>query len=522
MTMAQRYQNIIIGGGHNGLTCAAWLARAGQSVLVLEAAGDIGGAARTREFAPGARVSACAHLLHAMPADLARELDLAGNGLAYAAQDMRTVSLSESGETIVFHGSTVQGKGVSEADAAAYPRFNEDMQRFAGALRPVFEDLAPELSIETWRHRLTLLGLGLRIRRLGRFHMRELLRIIGMNLYDLLDEYFESPQLKGAIAMDALLGGEWGARSMGSVLTYLYRVAGYQRNGGIGVALPKGGMGAVSGALGAAARAAGAEIRTGARVRQILVENDRAAGVELDSGERLHADNVISNADPKHTFLKLVSVDHLDTGFVRQIKNLRSRGKAAKLHLLLDGAPRFKGVEESGLGSRLIIAPGTDEIELAFNPSKYGEYPAEPVLEITVPSATDNSLAPGGQHVVSAVVQYVPYDDSPDEDASRAAFLETVLDQLERYAPGIRGQVRKAELLTPRDIEREFGMTGGHWHQVELVFESFLFNRPIPVLAQHHSPVAGLYLCGAACHPGGNVMGIAGRNAARQVLKGGN
>jgi phytoene dehydrogenase-like protein len=521
MTMAQHYQDIIIGGGHNGLTCAAWLARAGHSVLVLEAADDIGGAARTREFAPGASVSACAHLLHAMPVGLARQLDLAGHGLGYAARAMKTVSLSETGATIMLAGDTVQGQGVSAADVSAFARFNEDMQRFASALRPVFEDIAPELSIETWRQRLTLLGLGFRVRRLGRFHMRELLRIIGMNLYDLLDEYFESKQLKGAIAMDALLGGEWGARSMGSVLTYLYRVAGYQRNGGMGIALPKGGMGAVSRALGNAARAAGAEIRTGARVKRVLVENDRAAGVELDNGERLDADCVISNADPKHTFLKLVSVDHLDTGFVRQIRNLRSSGRAAKLHLLLDGAPRFRGVDETGLGARLLIAPGLDEIELAFNPSKYREYPAEPVLEITVPSASDSGLAPQGQHVVSAVVQYVPYDDSPAKDANRAAFLETVLDQLERYAPGIRGQVLKAELLTPRDIEREFGITGGHWHHVELVFEAFLFNRPIHALAQHHSPIAGLYLCGAGCHPGGNVMGIAGRNAARQVLKGG-
>ena len=519
--MAQRYQNIVIGGGHNGLTCAAWLARSGQSVLVLEAADDIGGAARTREFAPGARVSACAHLLHAMPAELVEQLDLAGNGLAYAARTMKTVSLNETGESIVLDGNSVQGTGVSAADVAAYARFNDDMQRFAKALRPVFEDLAPELSIETWRQRLTLLGLGLRIRRLGRFHMRELLRIIGMNLYDLLDEYFESEQLKGAIAMDALLGGEWGARSMGSVLTYLYRVAGYQRNGGVGIALPNGGMGAVSAALAGAARAAGAEIRTGARVKQILVENDRAVGVELENGERLDADHVISNADPKQTFLALVSVDHLDTGFVRQIRNLRSSGKAAKLHLLLDGPPRFKGVEESELGARMLVAPGVDEIELAFNPSKYREYPKEPVLEITVPSAHDSSLAPSGQYVVSAVVQYVPYDDTPMEDANRAAFLEILLDQLERYAPGIRGQVLKAELLTPRDIEREFGITGGHWHHVELVFESFLFNRPIPVLAQHQSPISGLYLCGAGCHPGGNVMGIAGRNAANQVLRGG-
>jgi phytoene dehydrogenase-like protein len=280
-------------------------------------------------------------------------------------------------------------------------------------------------------------------------------------------------------------------------------------------------MGAVTRALAGAARAAGAEIRTGARVRRIRVESDRAAGVELESGEQIDAERVISNADPKQTFGTLVSVDHLDTGFVRQIRNLRSSGKAAKLHLLLDGVPRFRGVEESALGSRLLIAPGMDEIELAFNPSKYREYPEQPVLEITVPSAIDDSLAPGGQHVLSAVVQYVPYDDSPAQDANRAALLESVLGQLERHAPGIRGQLRHAELLTPRDIEREFGITGGHWHHVELVFEAFLFNRPIPLLAQHGSPIDGLYLCGASCHPGGNVMGIAGRNAAQQVLRGG-
>jgi phytoene dehydrogenase-like protein len=519
--MTQRYQNIIVGGGHNGLTCAAWLARAGQTVLVLEARDGIGGAACTREFAPGVSISACAHLLHAMPDKLVRQLDLAGNGLEYSARAMKTVSLNESGRTIVFEGGTVRGEHLSVADIAAYVRFDEDMRRFAKALRPVFEEIAPELSAETWRQRLTLLRLGLRIRRLGRFHMRECLRIIGMNLYDLLDEYFENGQLKAAIAMDALLGSEWAARSMGSVLTYLYRLGGYQRNGGAGIALPSGGMGAVSGALAHAAKAAGAEIRTGARVKRILIEDDRAVGVELENGVRLEADCVISNADPKHTFLKLVSVDHLDTGFVRQIRNLRSSGKAAKLHLLLDGAPRFAGLDAAELGSRLLIAPGMDEIELAFNPSKYRQYPEAPVLEITVPSASDSSLAPRGQHVLSAVVQYVPYDDTPSEDANRSAFLETVLALLERYAPGIREQVLTAEMLTPRDIERDFGISGGHWHHVELVFETFLFNRPIPVLAQHRSPIAGLFLCGAGCHPGGNVMGIAGRNAAEQVLRGG-
>ena len=519
--MAERYQNIIIGGGHNGLTCAAYLARAGQSVLVIEAAAEIGGAARTRELADGVQVSAGAHLLHAMPAALMRDLGLSRHGLEFAAKSLKTISLGGNGPAIVFAGDGVTGEGVSTEDQAAYVRFMQDMNRFAKALRPAFGKLAPELSMETWSQRLALFGLGWQIRKLGRFHMREFLRIIGLNFYDLLDEYFENPQLKAAVAMDALLGSEWGPRSMGSVLTYLYRVAGLQGSEGMGLALPKGGMGALSLAIAKTAKAAGAEIRTAARVQRVLIADDRVVGVELDNGEQLKADHVISNADPKQTFLKLVSAEHLDTGFVRQIKNLRSRGKAAKLHLVLKGAPRFKGVEDSELGSRMLIAASMDDIELAFNPSKYGRYPQEPVLEITLPSIHDSSLAADGQHVLSAIVQYLPYDDTAQEDANRAAFLETVLTQLERHAPGIRAQVSKAELLTPRDLEREFGMTGGHWHHVELALETFLFNRPIPALSRHTSPIAGLYLCGAGCHPGGNVMGIAGRNAAEHVLRGG-
>ncbi len=519
--MAKHYQNIVIGGGHNGLVCAAYLARAGQSVLVVEAANEIGGAACTRELVPGAKVSSGAHLLHAMPADLISDLGLANHGLSFSAQSIKTVSLNADGPAIVFDGDTVKGEDVSAEDEAAYQRFNADMQRMAKALRPVFDKLAPEPSIETWAERLTLLGLGLRIRSLGRFHMRELLRIIGMNFYDLLDEYFENRQLKAAIAMDALLGAEWGARSMGSVLTYLYRLAGYQRSKGLGLALPAGGMGAVSQSIAAAAKAAGAEIRTSAKVKSILIENDKASGVELDDGEKIQAGRVISNADPKQTFLKLVNVDHLDTGFIRQIRNLRSRGRAAKLHLVLKAAPQFKGLQEADLGARMLIAPNMDDIELAFNPCKYGRYPEEPVFEITVPSASDGSLAANGQHVLSAIVQYVPYDDSAELDANRAAFLKTILQQLERYAPGIGKQISHAELLLPRDLENEFGITGGHWHHVELVFEAFLFNRPVPALARHSSPIEGLYMCGAGCHPGGNVMGIAGRNAANQVLKGG-
>lgn len=521
--MSTTYQNIIIGGGHNGLVCAAYLARSGQSVLVLEAAEDIGGAARTRELAPGAKISSGAHLLHAMPEDLIRDLKLSQHGLVMASKNIKTLALNTQTEagTIVFSGNTVSGKNLSASDIEAYTRFNKDMRRFAKTLRPVFNKIAPRIVSSSWSEVLELMGLGFAIRRLKRFYMREFLRIIGMNFYDLLDEYFDSPELKATLAMDALWGSEWGPRAMGSVLTYLYRLAGYERNGSMGLALPEGGMGMLSESIAKSAKASGATISTNTPVKRILIEDDKAIGVELDSGEQLFADAIISNADPKHTFQKLVNIDHLDTGFVRQIKNLRSNGRAAKLHLVLKGLPTFTGVDSTDNGSRLIIAPTMDDIELAYNPCKYHKYPSNPVLEIVIPSVSDPSLVTDGQHVLSAVVQYLPYDDSPDEDANRAAFLETTIVLLETYAPGIRELISHAELLTPRDIEREFGNTGGHWHHVALVFEYFLFNRPTPSLSRHSSPIAGLYLCGAGCHPGGNVMGIAGRNAAKQILKGG-
>ena len=351
--------------------------------------------------------------------------------------------------------------------------------------------------------------------------MRDLLRVIGMNIYDLLDEYFESPQVKGAIALDAVLGAEWGPRSPGTVLTYLYRLSGMAGGKGIGVAQPKGGMGAVCAAIAASARASGAELRAASQVRRIVVENDRACGVELQSGEILRADNIISNADPRTTFLKLLGAPHLDTGFVRKVQHVRASGRAGKLHLAMKELPTFAGVPAIALGDRLLVAPSMDYLERSFNPSKYREYPAEPALEITIPTVRDGTLAPAGRHVLSAVVQFLPYDDGADRDGNRAACLESILATLERHAPGLRALVTHAELLTPFDIEQEFGMAGGHWHHAAMGFDQFFFIRPVPGAAQYRTPVDGLFLCGAGCHPGGGVMGVAGRNAAKQVLRGG-
>ncbi len=520
-TASKSFHSVIIGGGHNGLACAATLARAGKSVLVLEAAATVGGAARNREFAPGFTVSAAAHLLHALPSDVIAELELEKHGLAYAGKSLPTHALRASESPLKLAGGQASGDGLSAKDIAAYARFSADMVRFAKALVPVFRMIPPRLSIETWAQRLEFMKIAWTLRKLGRKDMREVMRIIGMNMYDLLDEYFESDALKGALALDATLGAEWGARSPGTVLTYLLRLSGMAGNPDLGVAQVRGGMGAVCAAFAASATSAGVEIRTSSRVKRVVVENDRACGVELDSGEVIRAENVISNADPRTTLLKLLGTAHLDTGFVRKLHHLRASGRAGKLHLALSELPAFNGLAANALGDRLVIAPSMDYIERAFNPSKYREYPDAPAMEVSLPTMRDASLAPGGRHVLSAVVQFLPYDNGPDRDANRAKALEACIATLEVYAPGIRKLILGAELLTPYDIEQEFGMTGGHWHHAAVGFDQFFFIRPVPGAAQHRTPVDGLFLCGAGCHPGGGVMGIAGRNAAKQVLRGG-
>jgi phytoene dehydrogenase-like protein len=516
---AAHYDCIVVGGGHNGLTCAAYLARAGRSVLVLEAAAQVGGAAATREFAPGFRVSACAHLLHLMPGRLMSELGLAAHGLKLAAERMPTVALSADGVHLPLGPEGAAALAAhSHADAAAYPLYRERMARLARALRPLIGGVPPRLAGGAWRDRAALLGLGLRLRGLGRRDLRELLRIGGMCVYDLLEEHFESPRLKGALAFDAVLGTNYGPRSPGTVFTLLYRLAAAAGESG-GLAQPVGGLGSLSRALAAAASAAGAEIRTGSPVERIVVRDDRAAGVVLGSGERLSADTVVSSADPKTTFLKLLGAEHLDAGFVRRIVHLRSRGLAAKLHLALEGAPQFRGLDGSALGARLLWAPSPAHLERAYNHAKYREFSAAPILEITVPTCSDASLAPPGAHVVSAIAQYAPYDLDGGWDASRARFTELLIATLESLAPGLRARVRHAELLAPPDIEREFRIAGGHWHHAELALDQFYLLRPVPGAAQYRAPVGGLYLCGAGSHPGGGVMGIAGRNAARQVVR---
>jgi phytoene dehydrogenase-like protein len=521
-----RYDCIVIGGGHNGLVCAAYLARGGRSVLVLEAADEVGGAAVTREFAPGFRVSACAHLLHSMSGAMIEDLRLGEHGLRFVDGAMQTVALSAGREPLVL-GANLVVAGRGAGPAGAYPDYLALLNRLAKALRPMLDAVPPRLGTDSWADRRALLQLAWQIRRLGRQDMRELLRIGGMNVYDLLQDNFDSPLLQGALGFDAVLGTNFGPRSPGSVFTLLYRLAGAvaaEGKEGAGgpragrLSQPRGGLGALSCALAAAATSAGAQIRTGAAVERIVVRAHRTAGVQLTSGEVISAETVISNVDPQATFLRLLGAEYLDAGFTRRVSHLRTRGLTAKLHLALDRLPQFSGLAEDMLGGRLLIAPSLDYLERAFNHSKYGEFSTAPAVEITLPTVNDPTLAPAGRHVLSAVVQYAPYNLKKGWDAERRQFADLVIDTIERYAPGLRNSVCEVQLLAPPDIEREFRITGGHWHHAELALDQFFMMRPVPGAAQYQTPVDGLYLCGAGCHPGGGVMGTAGRNAARQVL----
>ncbi len=515
--MSERYDAVIIGAGHNGLVCAAFLARAGCSVLVLEANERVGGAAITREFAPGCSVSACAHLARLPAPRIVSELNLARHGLEWAAVNLDTVALEANGNHLVLAGAAVEGDAATAADRAAYPRFLRRFRRFAGLLRKTFTMRPPRLAHRSAADLAALARLGLSLRLLGRDDMRELLRVGAVNIYDVLQETFRSDLLKGALGLDAVLGANLGPRSPGSVLTYLHRLAGTLSDQG--AALPAGGMGAVTQALAAAAQAAGAAVRTETPVSRVLLEQDRAVGVETAAGERLAGAFIVSGADPKTTFLRLVGARFLETGFARRVANIRMQAKAAKLHLVLDGPPRFTGMTDAQTGQRLVLAPSLEYLERAFDDSKYGRHSSLPAMEISIPSIHDAGLAPPGKHVLSAVVQYAPGELRGGWDRERDAFQQLLIDRLEEYAPGIRKQVVAAELLLPPDLEREFNMCNGHWHHGEYSLDQFMMLRPVPGAARYGTPVPGLYLCGAGCHPGGGVTGLAGRNAAREILK---
>ncbi len=524
--MTDDYDVIIVGAGHNGLICATYLASAGKKVLVLEAGDSPGGAAASREFAPGYLASSCAQWLYQLHPRVSLDLELEQHGLRWAGRDIPSVLLDAGGEHLTLSGSRIEGEKLGRDDREAWRNFHEKTTRYARLLARVFESRPPKLVEANLTDRLALIKLGLGLKLLGRDDMSDLMRIILTNMYDLMEEHFESPQLKALLSFDSVLGARMGPRTPGTVFTYLHRRVG-EVLGHSGVAQVEGGMGALGDAMAASARARGVDLRLGARVTSIDMFNGRAGGVTLGSGEQFRASTVVSNADPVTTFEKLVGFQNVETGMARRVSQVRCEGVAAKLHLALDGAPRFTGLDDSQLGQRLVIAPDMNYIERAFNAVKYGAYSASPALDISVSSANDPATAPAGGHVLSATVQFAPYQPAGGWEAASAAageshreyFSRLILERIEEYAPGIREQVVASQLLTPADLERDYGMKGGHWHHGELSLDQVMMMRPFPGSTQYATAVEGLFLCGAGAHPGGGLMGLAGKNAAREVIR---
>jgi phytoene dehydrogenase-like protein len=513
---SNRFDAIVIGAGHNGLTAAATLAAQGKSVCVLERDGRIGGMSKTVDL-DGVQVSEIAHLLYNLNPSVAK-----GLGLQLDTRALHTVALSPDGNHVVINdGNAVFADGRAHPDAQAFTALYVRLTKFARLLGQLADGPPPALSggvldVATLGELAKLGKLGWGLKRLGKKDMRELLRVILSNAFDLvLDEISDGP-LAGALTADAVRGGYAGPRSPGTVFSLMYRLG----NGGT-VTLPMGGMGAVANAFENVARSRGVDIRTGVQIERLVIADDRVQGVLLTDGTILHADAVLSSAGGMQT-MQIAGVANFDVEAVRRMRNLRNKGTTAKVNLVLRSTPTFTGLSAEQSAGRLLISPSARDVERAFNPAKYGEMSPAPLIEAVIPSLSDPSLAPAGTHILSAVISYAPYAlDGGWTKKARAQLLDSVIQTLDQYAPGIGALVSTSQVLTPVDIETMTGAPGGHWHHAEMGIDQILTVRPANLVSRYAFGVGGLYLCGASAHPGGDVMGAAGRNAAMQVIKDG-
>jgi phytoene dehydrogenase-like protein len=526
--MAEARDVVIVGGGHNGLVAACYLAAAGLRPLVLERRDEVGGAAITEEIHPGFRCSTLAHAAGPLLPQVARDLQLGQYGLTTVVPDTRLFAPGPDGRAVRLYGDpakTASGLArLSPADAERYPAFCESFSRIGRALAPVLTMTPPSIDKPSPGDLWNLGVIGKNVRGLGRKDAYRLLRWGPMAVADLAAEWFETELLRAAVAARGIYGAFAGPWSAGTSMSLLLQAAVDGHPAGP-AAFPVGGMGALTQALAAAAGAAGAEIRTGAPVARVLVRGGRAASVVLESGEEIPARAVVSNADPKRTFLKLVDPADLEPGFLAKIRNYRTPGAAAKVNLALSGLPTFDALKNSGdaaaaLSGRVHIGPEIDYLERAYDDAKYGDFSRQPYLDVAIPSLADDSLAPRGAHVLSIYAQFAPYALREGDWASRREELgDAIVNTLAAYAPDLKGLVVARQVLTPLDLEERYGLTGGHALHGEPSLDQFFTFRPLIGWAQYRTPVDGLYLCGAGTHPGGGVTGGPGANASREILK---
>jgi len=516
---------IIIGGGHNALTAAFYLAKSGRKPLVLERRPIVGGAATSEEFAPGYRAATLAHTLGPLRPSIVRDMELERRGVRFVHPDPRLVTVAQDGRALVFSTDPARTadaiRPFSAKDATRYPEFCQVMARVGGFLGELIDMTPPSIDSPSAGEVWELLKTGRRFRALGKKESFSLLRWGPMAVADLVAEWFETDLLQAAIAARGIHGTAMGPWSAGTGAVLLLAAALDPQPGGSSVSAA-GGPGAVTRAMAEAAREAGAEIRTGAEVREILVKDGAAAGVVLADGTELKAATVVSAADPRRTFLRLIDPIELEPGFLTRIRNYRMNGTVAKVNVALRELPAFRGVTgdaAANLRGRVHIGPGIDYLERAFDASKYGEMSAAPYLDIAFPSIADPSMAPAGRHVMSVHVQYVPFARRAGSwEGQEDAIADSVMRTIEEYAPGITSLVEHRQVFTPLALQQVFGLTGGHIHHGELALDQLFTMRPTLGWADYRTPIAGLYLCGSGTHPGNGLTGAPGRNAAREIL----
>jgi phytoene dehydrogenase-like protein len=518
------YDAIVIGGGHNGLTTAAYLARAGRKVLVLERRHVLGGAAVTEEVFPGFRFSVCSYVVSLLRPEIIRELDLPRHGLEILPLD-GTFTPMPNGDylwRVNDHAKTRREIARhSRLDAEAYDEYGRAMVEMGRFVKPILGMLPPDPTSLDPRGVKQLLFLINRFRQLPRQDQYNQVQLMTMSAVDFLDQWFETDVLKATMSASGIIGTFLGVRSPGTAYVLLHHYMGEIDGAFRSWGLARGGTGAISNAIASAARAAGVTIQADTEVARILVRGNRVEGVALRNGDELRSRVVASSLDPRLTFLRLLEPGMLPDDFLGDVRRYKFRGSSAKVNLALDALPDFTSLPGAGahLRGAISISPGVDYMERAYDDAKYGRFSRKPYVDIVIPSLTDTSIAPPGKHVMSCFVQYAPYHLKEGTwDEQREAFGDTVIDTLAEYAPNIRSIVRHRQVLTPLDLEREWGLSEGNIFQGELTLEQLFFLRPAPGWAQYRTPIANLYMCGSATHPGGGIMGAPGRNAAMKIL----
>ena len=521
-----KYDAIVIGGGHNGLVTAAYLARAGRKVVVLERRHVLGGAAVTEEIVPGYKFSVCSYVVSLLRPEIIRELDLPRHGFELLPLDGTFTPMPDGNYLWRMNDHARTRREIarhSRLDAEAYDEYGKAMVDQGRFVKPILSLTPPDPTRPGIRGTRDLFGVLQRFRRLSYEDRYNQVQLMTMSAVDFLDQWFETDVLKATMSASGIIGTFLGVRSPGTAYVLLHHYMGEIDGAFRAWGLSRGGTGAVSLAIAAAAREAGAEIRTEAAVSRILVKSGRAVGVVLENGDELRAEAVASSVDPHLTFMKMVGEFYLPGEFVDDIRRYKFRGSSGKVNLALDALPDFRALPGEGphLRGAVSISPSVDYMERAYDDAKYGRYSRKPYVDIVIPSLTDPSVAPPGKHVMSCFVQYAPYHLKEGSwDEQREAFGDAVIDAIAEHAPNIRNIIRHRQVLTPLDIEREYGLTEGNIFQGELSLEQLFFLRPAPGWARYRTPIRGLYICGSGAHPGGGIMGAPGKNAAGVMLRG--